>query len=209
MVPLKKTNSIPFLMKHSNSFVLASNSPRRKQLLADAGFQFDIKTIDFEEIYPEDLEASQVAEYLAIEKNKAHRAIFKQEIILTADTVVIFDGQILGKPTSLADARATLKLLSGNTHEVMSGVCISSTDKQVAFSETTSVKFRELRVSEIDYYISSNPPLDKAGSYGIQDWIGLVGVEWIKGSYNNVVGLPIHPVYTVLIDEFGMFPFLS
>ncbi|MEO9868839.1 Maf family nucleotide pyrophosphatase [Ekhidna sp.] len=189
-------------MKHFNNFILASKSPRRKQLLSEAGFSFKVKTIDFEEVFPADLSVEKVAEYLAVEKNKAHRSQFGDELIVTADTVVIFSGQILGKPKDLNEAKKVLEILSGKIHSVISGVCISNKDKTVSFSSTTEVKFHELAVDEIDHYVSSWPPTDKAGSYGIQEWIGLIGVEWIKGSFYNVVGLPVDTLYRVLQKEF-------
>lgn len=195
-------NSTLFLMKHFNNLILASNSPRRKQLLEAAGFEFEVRTIDFEENFPDVLMADKVAEYLAVEKNKAHREAFDEGLILTADTVVIFTDKILGKPKDENEARQVLKILSGKIHQVMSGVCISSEDKQISFSNLTEVKFRELDDEEIDHYIKIAPPLDKAGSYGIQDWIGLIGVEWIQGSFYNVVGLPVDQVYKVLKEEF-------
>lgn len=199
---LKKTNSIHFLMKHFNNLILASKSPRRKQLLQDVGFEFKVKTIEFEEIFPIDLDVNKVAEYLAIEKNKAHREALGNGVIITADTVVIFSDQILGKPKNVEEATHVLKLLSGKIHQVMSGVCISNEMKQISFSNLTEVKFRDLSDDEIDYYIKTASPMDKAGSYGIQDWIGMIGVEWIKGSFYNVVGLPVDQVYKTLKEEF-------
>ncbi|WP_370090411.1 nucleoside triphosphate pyrophosphatase [Ekhidna sp.] len=189
-------------MKHFNNLILASNSPRRKQLLTEVGLKFEVKTIDFEEVFPEDLVVEHVAEYLAIEKNKAHREAFKEGIIITADTVVIFANRILGKPKDEKEARQVLKILSGKIHQVISGVCISNEEKHISFSSVTEVHFHELTEDEIDHYIEIAPPLDKAGSYGIQDWIGLIGVEWIKGSYYNVVGLPVDQVYKTLCSEF-------
>jgi len=190
-------------MKLSNKLILASGSPRRKQLLEDAGFDFEVKTIPFDESFPEDLPSEKVAEYLAKGKNKAHRQAFSDEIILTADTVVIFNDQILGKPVNAEEAISTIKLLSGKIHEVMTGVCISSPEKQIAFSCTTKVKFEELTETEIRYYVEKCKPMDKAGSYAIQEWIGLIGIEWIEGSYYNVVGLPMHQVYRILMKEFS------
>lgn len=189
-------------MKHFNNLILASKSPRRKQLLEAAGFTFKVVTIDFDEVFPEDMHPAKVAEYLAIEKNKAHRKAIHEGTIITSDTVVIFNDQILGKPEDAEEAKSVLTLLSGKIHQVMSGVCISNERKQVSFSNTTEVKFRELSEEEIMHYLQEAPPLDKAGSYGIQDWIGLIGVEWIKGSYNNVVGLPVDEVYHRLKEEF-------
>jgi septum formation protein len=189
-------------MKHFNNLILASKSPRRKQLLKVAGFEFKVKTIDFDEVFPAEMEPSKVAEYLALEKNKAHRTALKNGTIITADTVVIFSDQILGKPENEEEAVQTLKLLSGKIHQVITGVCISNEEKTISFSNTTEVKFHELNDKEIAHYIAIDPPLDKAGSYGIQDWIGMIGVEWIKGSFYNVVGLPVDQVYRTLKAEF-------
>lgn len=189
-------------MKHLDNLILASKSPRRKKLLEQAGFQFAVRTIEFDEVFPEDLDPAKVAEYLAIEKNKAHRAAFKSGTIITSDTVVLFNDQILGKPKDADEAKKVLRLLSGKIHQVISGVCISDLEKQISFSNLTEVKFRDLDSEEIDYYVKSESPMDKAGSYGIQDWIGLIGVEWVKGSYYNVVGLPVDEVYRTLMNEF-------
>ena len=191
-------------MKHFNKLILASKSPRRKQLLTDAGFKFEVKTIDFDEVFPNGLNVEKVAEFLAVEKNKAHRLALNRGTIITADTVVIFSDQILGKPKNEREAAQVLKLLSGKIHQVVTGVCISDENKQVSFSNMTEVKFRDLTTGEITHYINQAPPLDKAGSYGIQDWIGLIGVEWIKGSFYNVVGLPVDEVYNKLKDQFGL-----
>ncbi|WP_462249939.1 Maf family protein [Ekhidna sp.] len=189
-------------MKHFNNLILASKSPRRKQLLEAAGYSFEVKTIEFDEIFPAEMDKNQVAEYLAIEKNKAYRKEFNDEIIITADTVVLDQNTILGKPKDITEAKEVLTQLSGKVHSVISGVCISSSSKSVSFSNVTEVKFRVLEEDEISYYLSSEPPLDKAGSYGIQDWIGLVGVEWIKGSYYNVVGLPVDELHKILKEQF-------
>jgi septum formation protein len=186
--------------------ILASNSPRRKQLLQEAGFDFLVKTIDFDEVIPQEIDVEKAAEYLAVEKNKVHRAEVASKTILTADTVVIFSGKILGKPQNEQEAKNTLKLLSGKVHQVVTGVCISTEEKHISFSSTTEVCFRELSEEEINFYVTTCHPMDKAGSYGIQDWIGLIGVEWIKGSYFNVVGLPIDRVYQTLIHDFGITP---
>lgn len=185
------------------NLILASNSPRRKQLLEEAGFQFEVKTIAFDEVFPHELASDRVAEYLAIEKNKAHREVFKDGTIVTADTVVVFTDRVLGKPKDTKDAFKTLKILSGKIHQVYTGVCISDSEKQTSFTSCTEVKFNELTDDEINYYIEKYKPFDKAGSYGIQEWIGLIGVEWIKGSFVNVVGLPVDEVYRVLKQEYG------
>ena len=195
-------NSTRFLMKRFTNLILASGSPRRKQLLEAVGFEFEVKTIEFDEVFPNDMDVDKVAEYLAIEKNKAHRKAFGEGTIITADTVVIFSGNILGKPKDEKEAKKVIKILSGKIHKVMSGVCISSSKKSISFASTTEVKFHNLTDDEIAYYVDNHRPLDKAGSYGIQDWVGLIGVEWIKGSYYNVVGLPVDQVYQVLREEF-------
>ncbi len=189
-------------MKHLDNLILASNSPRRKHLLSEAGFQFEVKTIPFEEIIPKNVALDEVAAYLAIQKNDAHRKVFQKETIITADTVVIFDNKIYGKPKTIENAKNTLHLLSGKIHHVITGVCISNLEKKISFSNLTEVKFRNLTKEEIDFYTKKSPPLDKAGSYGIQDWIGLIGVEWVKGSFYNVIGLPIDQVYKLLNEEF-------
>ncbi len=190
-------------MKLSNKLVLASGSPRRKQLLQEAGFVFEVKTVPFEEIFPEEIATEKVAEFLAIGKNDAHRSVFSDEIIITADTVVFFNDQILGKPKDNLEAIKTLKLLSGKIHEVVTGVCISSPTKKFSFSCTTKVSFCTLSEVEISNYVQKFRPMDKAGSYAIQEWIGLIGIEWIDGSYYNVVGLPVHEVYEILKREFA------
>lgn len=186
------------------NLILASKSPRRKQLLEEAGFKFEVKTIPFEEVFPKELSTDKVAEYLAIEKNKAHQLEFPDATIVTADTIVVFTDQVLGKPKDAKDAFKTLKILSGKIHQVFTGVCISNPEKQKSFSSLTDVKFKELSDEEINYYIKNFEPFDKAGSYGIQEWIGLIGVEWIKGSFVNVVGLPVDEVYRVLKEEFNI-----
>lgn len=190
-------------MKLSNDLILASGSPRRKQLLDDIGLDFEVKTVKFEEVFPADLPAQKVAEYLAVGKNQANRLMSGSEIIIAADTIVIFNDQILGKPANEDEAIKTIQLLSGKVHEVITGVCISDATKQVAFSSTTKVKFRVLDEEEVKYYVSRFKPMDKAGSYAIQEWIGLIGIEWIEGSYYNVVGLPVDEVYRILKEEFS------
>ena len=189
-------------MKLSNKLILASGSPRRKQLLQDTGLDFEVKTVPFEEAFPKEMATEKVAEFLALGKNEAHRAALGDEIILTADTVVVFNGQILGKPKDDQEATKTLTLLSGKIHEVITGVCLSSASKQFSFSSTTKVCFCQLSDEEITHYVNHYKPMDKAGSYAIQEWIGLIGIEWIEGSYYNVVGLPVQEVYALLKKEF-------
>ena len=196
-------NSTPSLIKLSNELILASGSPRRKMLLQDLGLDFKVKTVSFDESFPEDMPTEKVAEYLATGKNEANREKCKDEIVLTADTVVVFNDRILGKPSTEGEAISTLKLLSGKVHQVTTGVCISSGEKRVSFSSTTKVKFQELTEDEIIAYVKNLKPMDKAGSYAIQEWIGLIGIEWIEGSYFNVVGLPVHDVYRILKEDFS------
>jgi len=195
-------SSIPFLMKLSNKLILGSGSPRRKQLLTEAGFQFEVKIIPCDESFPSNIKVTEVAEYLAIEKNKAYREIVTNEIIVTADTTVVFKDQILDKPKNENEAIRSLETLSGKIHQVITGVCISSSNLKKSFSSNTEVKFKQLTKDEINHYVSAYKPFDKAGSYAIQEWIGLIGIEWIKGSYFNVMGLPIDLVYKVLKENF-------
>ena len=181
--------------------VLGSKSPRRHELLAGIGIEFTIRTKDTDESYPEDLDPLDVPIYIA--KNKANALIEGldlDEIIICADTVVIVDKTILGKPNNENEAKEMLQLLSGKTHLVTTGVVIGSSTKTTSFATTTEVTFKDLSKEEIEYYVSNYSPFDKAGGYGIQEWIGFIGVTSIKGSYFNVVGLPIHEVYQQLND---------
>lgn len=187
--------------------IVASNSARRQQLMKDAGFQFEVHVLDVDETLGEEVSNETAAEYLAEKKNKAYRAIFKDEVILTSDTVVISNREILGKPLDEKDAFRMIASMSGKSHEVVSGVCISSPDHKVSFSDTTKVQFEELSPAEIEHYIKNYQPFDKAGSYGIQEWIGMIGIQSIQGSFYNVMGLPINRVYQVLRTEFGVSPF--
>jgi septum formation protein len=183
----------------SKKLILASQSTRRKELLKGLGFDFEIRTKDIEEDFPQELEASKVAGFLSAKKAAAFREeIGPDEIILTSDTVVILEGKILGKPIDEADAFNMLSALSGKSHLVTTGITFLSTEKLLTFSDTAKVFFKELSSAEIDYYISNFGPFDKAGAYGIQEWIGFVGVKKIEGSYFTVMGLPIHLVYDVL-----------
>jgi septum formation protein len=193
------------MMNLNPKFLLASNSPRRKELMANAGYQFLVKTIPVEENWPKTLNPHHVPEFLSKKKNQAHREAFPEFTILTADTVVILDA-ILEKPKDENDAKKMLHLLSGKTHEVVTGVTISSKDQQITFSDRTEVTFKNLDKNEIDYYVTHFKPMDKAGAYGIQEWIGMIGIAEMKGSYYNVVGLPIAKVYSVLKENFGISP---
>ena len=180
--------------------VLASNSPRRRELLGGLGVPFEVKVLpDIEENYPADLPVAQIAEYIARENADAYRPVMADDdLIITADTIVVVDDQVLGKPADEADARRMLHLLSGRTHQVITGVCLTTTSAQRRFSVTTDVTFKMLTDEEIDYYIDRYQPFDKAGAYGIQEWIGYIGVTSLSGSYFNVMGLPVQRIYVEL-----------
>ena len=181
-------------------YVLASNSPRRKELLAGLGLDFEVRVIDgIDESYPASLPASQVAQFIAEKKAQAYRAsMAPDELIITADTVVIVGSDILGKPKDEADAVRMLREISGRTHQVTTGVCLTTATRQRSFSVTTDVTFKQLTDAEIQHYVSTYRPFDKAGAYGIQEWIGYIGVTGLKGSYYNVMGLPVQRIYTEL-----------
>ena len=184
--------------------ILASASPRRRQLLEEAGLRFRAATVDFIEVWPTDLRGSEIAEFLAEGKAAAwNEDISPGQIIITADTVVWCHDTVLGKPADAEEASQFLRMLSGCEHEVITGICLMSSDKKVTFSVTTRVTFRELSDEEIFYYIEKYQPLDKAGAYGIQEWIGLRGITRIEGSYYNVVGMPVSDLYTRLLDFTG------
>jgi septum formation protein len=179
--------------------ILASGSPRRKQILEEAGISFVVDFKNTPEAYPSDIPADEVAAYLARLKAEAFRSeINNDEVLITADTIVLDDHRILGKPADAKEAFDMLRSLSGKKHRVITGVCIFSLKKEVVFSDITEVYFSDLDDNQIDYYIKNFKPFDKAGAYGIQEWIGLIGIEKISGSYFNVVGLPIHRLYQEL-----------
>jgi septum formation protein len=178
--------------------ILASNSPRRKQLLLDAGFTFDIKVLPTDESYPTNLNCMEVAAHISHQKAEMFRGASTESLVLTADTVVIIDGQILGKPENEADALRMLSLLSGTTHEVVTAVSLLDGDSIETFSDIARVSFTDLSTYEMDYYISKFKPYDKAGAYGIQEWIGMIGINRIEGSFYTIMGLPVHLVYSLL-----------
>ena len=183
----------------NHKIILGSNSPRRKEILTSMGISFSINAANIDEKVPKDISAYNYAEFLAIQKCDYLRPNLKtNEILITADTTVLIDNQILNKPNNIIEAGIMLKKISGNSHSVITGVCISSTNKKITFTCETEVKFKKLSNQEIEFYINKYQPLDKAGSYGIQEWIGLIGVEEIKGSYTNVVGLPSSKLYNEL-----------
>lgn len=180
--------------------VLASNSPRRRELLADLGIDFEVRTIKgIDESYPHDLPVLEIAEYISRKKARAYRAeMAPNELIITADTVVILDDEVLGKPKDNTDACRMLSELSGKTHKVVTGVTIVTTNTIRSFSAITDVEFATLSDEDIHYYVEKYQPLDKAGAYGIQEWIGCMGVRHIDGSFYNVMGLPLHRLYNEL-----------
>jgi septum formation protein len=175
--------------------ILASSSPRRQYLMKEAGFEFSVQKPEVEEDFPETMPAEQVAVFLAKKKADFFKASLTDEIVITADTTVVLGDVILNKPSGRDEAIQMLTLLSGKVHEVITGVCISSKEKEIAFDDRTFVTFKKLTRDEILFYIDNYKPFDKAGAYGAQDWLGLVGIEKIQGSYFNVMGLPIHLVY--------------
>jgi septum formation protein len=187
-------------MNFNRPLILASSSPRRQYLMKEAGFTFTIEKPDVEEDFPDHLPVEQVAKYLAAKKAEFFRPKMQEEIIVTADTVVIIHNKILNKPEHREEAIEMLRELSGHTHKVMTGVCIISKEREESFDDTTLVTFKKLNESEIEFYVDQYKPYDKAGAYGAQDWIGLVAIEHIVGSYFNVMGLPIHKVYSHLIS---------
>lgn len=180
--------------------ILASNSPRRRELLGGLGISFEVKVLpDIEENYPEGLSVAQIAEYIAKEKADAYRKMMApNDLIITADTIVVADDEVMGKPVDAVDAQRMLRKLSGKAHQVITGVCLMTTERQCVFSVITDVTFKQLTDEEIDYYIKTYRPFDKAGAYGIQEWIGYVGVTGLNGSYFNVMGLPVQRIYQEL-----------
>ena len=185
------------LENSSTKILLASGSPRRRELLAMIAPDFAVAPgRDVDESYPSDIPAEKVAEYLSKVKAEAYIDLLDDdEIIITADTVVIIDGRILGKPAGRDDAVAMLRSLSGRRHKVVTGVTVTARDRSVSFDETTVVEFAPLSDDEIDAYVDTFRPYDKAGAYGIQEWIGAVGIKGIEGCYYNVMGLPVHTLY--------------
>jgi septum formation protein len=186
------------MIKLNKKLILASNSPRRKQILNDAGFDFTVSVKEIDESFSTEIPVNMVAEYLAKKKAEAFSEISDQIIVLTADTIVAVDNLILNKPADKNGAADMLKKLSGRTHVVHTGVCLRVGNIENSFTDTTIVSFKSLTDNEIDYYIETCKPFDKAGAYGVQDFIGMVGIDKIEGSYFTVMGLPIHRVYEAL-----------
>ncbi len=178
--------------------VLGSNSPRRRELLNDMGVKFRVEAIKgIDESYPDNLPIEQIPVYLARMKAEGH-PLKENELLITADTIVVLDDTVLGKPVSEADAHRMLRALSGKAHKVISGVCVTTADRCESFADTSIVHFAELSNDEIDYYIKHYKPLDKAGAYGIQEWIGNIGISGINGDFYNVMGLPTRKLYQLL-----------
>ncbi|RPG55996.1 MAG: septum formation protein Maf [Flavobacteriales bacterium] len=178
--------------------ILGSNSPRRKQLLQDAGINFEIRAFPTNENYPTKLKGSEITEYLVKKKSQEFKGVKDDEIIITADTIVWAQNEHLGKPNNITEAKKFLEKLSNMKHEVITSVCFTEKEKQTIISESTFVLFKKLSINEINYYLNNFDFLDKAGAYGIQDWIGNIGVKRIEGSYTNVVGLPVCQVIDFL-----------
>lgn len=184
--------------------ILASNSPRRKELLAGIDIPFEVRVLDgIDESYPDGLPTKEIASYISKKKADAYReTIAADELVITADTIVVLGEEVMGKPKDVADARYMLRELSGKTHQVITGVSLTTREHQVTFSVETDVTFKSLQDEEINYYIDHYRPFDKAGAYGIQEWIGHIGVTGMNGSYFNVMGLPVQRIYEAL-KSFG------
>ena len=187
--------------------ILASNSPRRKELLAGIGIDFEVRVLqDIDESYPADLPIQDTAEYISKKKAAAYREqLADDELVITADTIVVVDDEVMGKPADEQDASSMLHKLSGKTHQVITGVTLTTKERQQSFSVLTDVTFKQLSDEEIDYYITHYHPMDKAGAYGIQEWIGYIGVTGLNGSYFNVMGLPVQRIYEAL-KTYGVSP---
>ena len=189
------------------NLILASGSPRRRQLLSDLGLPYEVRLREVDESYPPGLRRAEIAEYLARHKAEAYRAdLAPDELLLTADTIVCLGEDVLNKPADAAEARAMLARLQGRAHQVYTGVCLLPGDGRppVVFADETTVHFRALSSAEIAFYVARYQPLDKAGAYGAQDWLGLVGIDRLEGSYFNVMGLPTHRVWAEL-EKLGFF----
>lgn len=180
--------------------ILGSNSPRRQELLKSLGFTFLNKPIHADESFPNDLLAEEIPLYLAEKKADAYQDDLKDtEILITADTIVWCEGKVFNKPANFVEGKAMLEALSGKMHEVFTGVCLKSGNKQTTFYDVSKVYFKKLKPEEIEYYLMNFSPYDKAGSYGVQDWLGYIGIDKIEGSFYNVMGLPVKELYEELV----------
>lgn len=182
--------------------VLGSNSPRRRELLSGLDISYEVRPMpDIDESYPSDLWKEEIPVFIARQKADAYRSMMDDDtLLITADTIVWIDGTVLGKPVDEQDARRMLRTLSGQMHEVITGVCLTTRRRQCAFHALSEVKFADLDDDEIDYYLEKYRPYDKAGSYGVQEWIGYIGVEHLNGSFYNVMGLPVRMLYKQMKD---------
>ena len=178
--------------------LLGSKSPRRKELLKKMDLKFKVVEVESDESYPEILPASEIPEYLSLKKSLNYNNLKKNELLVTADTIVVIKGVVLGKPKNKTEAKKMLKWLSGRKHRVITGVCLRTKNDILTFSDMSEVYFKKLTLKEISYYVDNYRPFDKAGGYGVQDWIGLVGIEKIKGSFYNIMGLPTEKLMTYL-----------
>ncbi|SDQ44168.1 septum formation protein [Chryseobacterium soldanellicola] len=180
------------------NILLASQSPRRKELLSSLGFDFEVVKIDCEEILPKHIEIGEAAAYLSELKAEAFRKLENDEVLITADTIVAIDNQILGKPKDADDAKNMLQKLSGKTHQVYTGITIKTSNQTFTETDVANVEFDEISDEEIDYYVQKYRPFDKAGSYGIQEWLGMAKIRKMEGSFYTIMGLPTHLVYKIL-----------
>lgn len=192
------------MLKLDYHIILASNSPRRRELLSGLGLDYEVRTLPgIDESYPDTLSGEEIPVYISSKKASAYLDALKEnELLITADTIVWLDGRVLGKPSDEEDARQMLRDLSGKTHQVITGVTLATTSFQKSFASVSQVTFATLTEEEINYYVTHYHPMDKAGSYGVQEWIGFIGVERIEGSYFNVMGLPVQRLYRELKEGF-------
>lgn len=192
------------MLKLDYHIILASNSPRRRELLSGLGLDYEVRTLPgIDESYPDTLQGEEIPVYISSKKASAYLDALKDnELLITADTIVWLDGRVLGKPADEDEARQILRDLSGKTHQVITGVTLATTTFQKSFASVSQVTFASLTEEEISYYVSHYHPMDKAGSYGVQEWIGFIGVERIEGSYFNVMGLPVQRLYRELKETF-------
>jgi septum formation protein len=180
--------------------ILGSASPRRQELLKSLGFEFVVRPTNADESFPEELKAQEIPIYLAEKKANAYpEEIKSDEILITSDTIVWCGGKVFNKPATFEEGKEMLGTLSGNMHEVFTAVCLKGANKQITFFDTTKVYFKKLKTEQIEYYLTNFKPYDKAGGYGVQDWIGYIGIDKIEGSFYNVMGLPVKDLYEELI----------
>ena len=180
--------------------LLASNSPRRKELLQSLGYEFEVVKVDCDEIYPENLNVEKIAEYLSELKSNTFRELEKDEVLITADTIVALENEVLGKPKNTEEGKEMLQKLSGKTHQVYTGITLRNSEKIISATDVSSVEIDHLSEDEINFYLENFKPFDKAGSYGIQEWFGMAKVKNISGSFYSIMGLPTHLIYSLLKD---------